>query len=355
MSTEAPDGQDSVPPLHSDDSLALDQQARSLSQTRSEDTVFVLALEGFPSLDNILIQNTPNLETVPDHGLNDDVTQISDLDTGNNALDDGQSDGSEDSTSQADNPNVNSEDSSAIPADQSNAQIVADMADLQFGTQQCYICTEDVCHSKVLQIGCGEHWICHNCIADPFELAIQHESHYPPKCCDYTGPLRIEDFEHLLAISHPDLAIRYTSKVQEYHMDKRFRRYCGAEDCDTFLNPDSYDRDEEHNLTTADCLTCNRTTCIFCTKIVFKAMLHECESALIKLNKDYSEEARFKYCPYCECPGLLDEGCNHVTCECGEEWCFVCIRKWNGGHGHEECGQYNVCQFYLIVSSFTKP
>ena len=81
MSTEALDGLDSVPPLHSDDSLALDRQSRNTSQTQSEDTVLVLALESFPSVDNIPIHNSPNLERVPDHGLNDNVTQISDVDT----------------------------------------------------------------------------------------------------------------------------------------------------------------------------------------------------------------------------------------------------------------------------------
>ncbi|TLD35863.1 hypothetical protein E2P81_ATG02166 [Venturia nashicola] len=230
---------------------------------------------------------------------------------------------------------------SIIAAEHRDVQAVADLNDLQFGTQQCYICTDDVCYSKVLQLGCEEHWICRDCIADPFEQAIQQESCYPPKCCDLTGPLRIEEFAHLLAISHPDLAARYDAKLQEYHIDRRFRRYCGSDDCKAFLNPESYERDDENKTSTADCPTCNRSTCVFCTKIVFKATSHECESTVLKLNKDYSAEARFKYCPFCERPGLLNEACNHVTCDCGEEWCFICLRKWSGGYDHEECVQYN--------------
>ncbi|KAE9976671.1 hypothetical protein EG328_002456 [Venturia inaequalis] len=230
---------------------------------------------------------------------------------------------------------------SATAAGKNDAQAVADLNDLQFGTQECYICTDDVCHSKVLQLGCGDHWLCRDCIADPFEQAIQQESCYPPRCCDLTGPLEIEDFAHLLTISHPDLTARYNAKLQEYHMDKRFRRYCASDECKTFLSPESYERDEEHGITTADCPTCQRATCVFCTKIVSKAGSHECEPPVLKLNEDYSPEARFKYCPFCKCPGLLEDGCNHVTCECGESWCFICLRKWDGGYHHEECGQYN--------------
>jgi hypothetical protein len=259
---------------------------------------------------------------------------------------------SEDTPGQAKDQNGNTEGSPEDSTDHHEAQIVADMADLKYGTQQCYVCTDNVCHAKVLQLHCGDHWLCHDCIADPFELAISHESHYPPRCCDNTGPLRIEDFEHLLAISKPDLAVRYSAKKFEYGMDKRFRRYCGAEGCKTFLNPQSYEIDEKHKLTTADCPSCNQTTCVFCTKAVSKAMTHGCDFVLTKVNKDYSAEARFKYCPFCERPGLLDEGCNHVTCECGEEWCFICIRKWNGGYDHEECGQYNVRHF-LSLQSFS--
>lgn len=227
------------------------------------------------------------------------------------------------------------------PGNEVNAQVVSDMADLQFGTEKCYICFDDVCHAKVLQLGCGEHWICHDCIAVPFELAIQNESHYPQRCCDWAGPLRIEDFEHLLAISNPDLAAQYTFKLEEYHMDIRFRRYCGAEECHCFLSPEIYERSEDGNLTTADCPKCSRATCIFCTKLVSKTEPHDCEPNANKVNEDYSKEARFKYCPYCRRPGLLDEGCNHVTCECGAQWCFVCLRKWNNGVDHGDCGQYN--------------
>ncbi|QDS69040.1 hypothetical protein FKW77_009727 [Venturia effusa] len=286
----------------------------------------------------VLVQNTPTADVTAEQGPEEDVS-IEEQQVGPSP-EEAEPWSDEDADSEAEDGDNDSDDS-AQAAEQYDAQVVADMNDLQSGRQQCYICTDEVCYSKVLQLGCSEHWLCHDCIADPFEQAILQESCYPPRCCDRTGPLRIEDFAHLLAIAHPDLAARYDAKLQEYHMDKRFRRYCAADDCKTFLNPESYEQDGKLNLTTADCPTCSRTTCVFCTKLVSKATPHECEPSIIKLNKDYSSEARFKYCPYCDRPGLLDEGCNHVTCECGEEWCFICLRKWDGGYNHDDCGQYN--------------
>lgn len=36
-----------------------------------------------------------------------------------------------------------------------------------------------------------------------------------------------------------------------------------------------------------------------------------------------------------------DGGCNHITCECGYEFCFVCLSSW--GNEHYECleGMHN--------------
>jgi len=35
-----------------------------------------------------------------------------------------------------------------------------------------------------------------------------------------------------------------------------------------------------------------------------------------------------KYCPSCEQPAVLVDGCNHVTCVCGTHWCFKCGGKY---------------------------
>jgi hypothetical protein len=32
----------------------------------------------------------------------------------------------------------------------------------------------------------------------------------------------------------------------------------------------------------------------------------------------------FKNCPKCNAPTSLTDGCNHMTCVCGEHWCYVC-------------------------------
>lgn len=107
--------------------------------------------------------------------------------------------------------------------EQRQAQLAADMADSQ-GAQNCYICSDDVIYANILQLSCGEHWICKDCLPSVFENALSQESSYPPQCCHDMEQILIEDFEYLLSLTHPDLILRYKAKGEEYKTDVRFRR-----------------------------------------------------------------------------------------------------------------------------------
>lgn len=37
-------------------------------------------------------------------------------------------------------------------------------------------------------------------------------------------------------------------------------------------------------------------------------------------------------CPGCSLRTSRVDGCNHMTCPCGKEWCYVCERSWNATH-----------------------
>ncbi|VDK35733.1 unnamed protein product [Anisakis simplex] len=43
-----------------------------------------------------------------------------------------------------------------------------------------------------------------------------------------------------------------------------------------------------------------------------------------------------KKCPFCGTFCERSEGCNHMTCTCGEAFCYVCGGKWNQDN-HYEC------------------
>jgi ariadne-1 len=47
------------------------------------------------------------------------------------------------------------------------------------------------------------------------------------------------------------------------------------------------------------------------------------------------KEKNVKRCPGCQSRTEKNEGCNHMTCRCGFEWCWICQTVWGPDHfGH---------------------
>jgi hypothetical protein len=42
----------------------------------------------------------------------------------------------------------------------------------------------------------------------------------------------------------------------------------------------------------------------------------------------------YQYCPTCKGPVCLIDGCNHVACDCGENFCFFCGKVAEEHSGH---------------------
>jgi len=74
------------------------------------------------------------------------------------------------------------------------------------------------------------------------------------------------------------------------------------------------------------------------------------EAAIIKLKRkdfklsDLTEKPKAlikvdtKQCPKCRIPWEKNGGCNHFTCSCGHEFCWVCLRDWSThGNSFYEC------------------
>jgi hypothetical protein len=51
----------------------------------------------------------------------------------------------------------------------------------------------------------------------------------------------------------------------------------------------------------------------------------------------HAKEAGYQQCRNCGRSVELIEACNHITCECGHNFCYVCGATWEGLHG---CPQY---------------
>ena len=83
-----------------------------------------------------------------------------------------------------------------------------------------------------------------------------------------------------------------------------------------------------------DCPECKKSYCIDC-----KSKWHEgmtCQENRIsntKLKEDamfleHAKTLKMKQCPDCKFWVERNEGCNHMTCRCKNQFCYICGMKW---------------------------
>jgi hypothetical protein len=124
----------------------------------------------------------------------------------------------------------------------------------------------------------GGEMVCAGCILPFFEAALKFDHHWP---AEWAGKvLRIEDFASILG---PEFLARLLWKRTA--MEIEAERLAG-------LNPSGMEGQVR--------------------------------------GTDY------QYCPTCKRPIALKDGCNHVTCKCGENFCFKCGEFADGDSSHWE-------------------
>ncbi|EHK49360.1 hypothetical protein TRIATDRAFT_82700 [Trichoderma atroviride IMI 206040] len=178
--------------------------------------------------------------------------------------------------------------------------------------RQCVSCMTDVPFFETVQCPCS-HEYCRGCIADLFKAAMYDESLFPPRCCRQAIPLGLNQI-----FLPAKLVGQYRAKELEYAT--KDRTYCHLPNCSTFIPPAFIKGD------IAICQKCQSETCTIC-----KSQSHEdnCpqDTATLDLLRIASEND-WQRCYSCRRMVDLITGCNHITCHCGAQFCYVCGVPW---------------------------
>ncbi|CAA9960022.1 RING finger domain containing protein [Pyrenophora teres f. maculata] len=200
-------------------------------------------------------------------------------------------------------------------------------------SNSCMVCgSEESEVDLLLSVPCGRHWVCPDDVASFFEHATNNESLFPPKCCDQI--LMLADYEDHVPF---DVAWAYQEKEQgEYAILAKFRVYCGHPPCATFLHPTSHLEDADTRTAYAICEAegCGKFTCTKCRALIQDGIEnHECKKDEEQENfKQAAAEKGYQECTGCGAIVELIEACNHITCGCGQSFCYVCGKDWEGHH-----------------------
>jgi len=184
----------------------------------------------------------------------------------------------------------------------------------------CVICQTEVRLMDALHTPCNHHY-CSDCLKTHIERYLQDEYYHPLRCC-VKNHFSEDDVSTHLRNDH--LFAQYKAKRLEYEVPAQSRVYCSVLTCSTFLG--------SANTTPAGnankrCITCGAYTCARCRKPSHFGETCTGNVAVEQVRKLARQEG-WQTCPGCLTVVDLHHGCNHMTCSCRTEFCFVCGVKW---------------------------
>ncbi|XP_057789353.1 probable E3 ubiquitin-protein ligase ARI5 [Salvia miltiorrhiza] len=208
----------------------------------------------------------------------------------------------------------------------------------------CKICMETVALGRTVSAPCG-HPFCSGCWAGYVSAAVSDGATClalrcpEPKCAAVAGLDIVE------AMANEDAGARKLYRrclLRSYVESSRTRKWCPGPGCDLATEFDVFGGgggEETSYDVTCDC------GFKFCWRCGEDHRPVACATVARWAEKNVSDEnnagwiiANTKTCPGCLKPIEKNQGCNHMTCKCGQEFCWTCMQKWKS-HSHV-CNQY---------------
>ncbi|PQE21735.1 IBR finger domain-containing protein [Rutstroemia sp. NJR-2017a BBW] len=178
-------------------------------------------------------------------------------------------------------------------------------------TEVCGACRDEVNTFELARAPCG-HVYCRTCLRGLFEAAMTDESLFPPRCCRQ----HISPEEHCILLT-AEIIQRFDKKKIEFSTINR--TYCCIPTCSSFIAPQYINSD------IATCPDCSATTCAICKA----AHEGDCPNdVVLQRMLEVARENGWQRCHACRAVVELDHGCNHITCRCGAQFCYVCGERW---------------------------
>ncbi|KAG9784263.1 hypothetical protein HRR83_001063 [Exophiala dermatitidis] len=187
---------------------------------------------------------------------------------------------------------------------------------------QCAACLEETLN--LILLPCG-HQYCRPCLNDLIREGLANRGSFPPRCCTspLAGAINIASIQKHL---DPHLVTRYFSVVEEFSVPDPV--YCANPVCSRFFQHGDL-RDLLDNKF-VQCTDCGAITCVECKQSLQRHVgedgrtCRENEDLMDAEDRQLANANRWRQCPNCKNLVEKTEGCNHVVCDCGTEFCYGC-------------------------------
>lgn len=181
---------------------------------------------------------------------------------------------------------------------------------------ECVSCLEDISPKGSVKTVC--HYYCKECFGRLIQTAVETEAQWPPKCCLNPVPYRTIT-KHIRG----DLLTAYQEKNEEFTVPIESRIYCGEPDCGAWIR-------ERHTNRATKTGRCPRghVICTICRNAAHPANASCPQDRDRQMADRLAEEEGWRRCYKCAVLVEHSEACQHMTCRCGAEFCYVCGARW---------------------------
>lgn len=204
----------------------------------------------------------------------------------------------------------------------------------------CPICREEKLGSQMIKAGCS-HTYCYNCLTGYVEEKLL-TSKLPIRCpqlrCKYI--ISASECNSFLPVSSYDSLERAFAEAGTSGME---RFYCPFPNCSVLLDLSQHfsraSSSSQSDLSCVECPECHRDICINCG-VPWHIMMgcdeyqslpaEERDAGDLSLHR-LAQNNRWRRCQRCRRMIELTQGCFHMTCWCGHEFCYSCGADYASG------------------------
>ncbi|MCJ1278456.1 hypothetical protein MMC21_006273 [Puttea exsequens] len=205
-----------------------------------------------------------------------------------------------------------------LPGRRMKGEPSPDFLKLETALAECISCFEEIPNKKVVEMPC-QHKYCSPCFSQLIRTAIQTEASFPPKCCLTEIPKKLMR-QHL----PPKALTQFDEKALEYAVPVANRFYCVSSSCGKWIDT----RIARRTKGALECPHCAVKLCTVCRGSQHPAS-EECPQDFdLDRTLERAERAGWRRCHNCRTMVELNEGCRHITCKCGAEFCYTCGARW---------------------------
>ncbi|KAI1114474.1 hypothetical protein F5Y14DRAFT_441199 [Nemania sp. NC0429] len=183
----------------------------------------------------------------------------------------------------------------------------------------CVVCGDRKSTKKLAKLKCGHRW-CNACLERRFKVSIEDPQNMPPKCCTSD----IIPLKHVDDLLTNEFKRTWNEKFAKF--SARGRNYCPRSKCREWIRPEDV-RHHSNGRTSATCRRCDTEICGLCYNKWHESRHCPTDPGTAQFLK-VAEQAGWKRCFNCQAMVELKEGCNHMTCRCGAQFCMICGSKW---------------------------